>query len=232
MGKTRILALGDVHEPFGHRKALEWVYRLADEFKPTHVVQVGDVKDLFAFSRYPKVLKMQPEEELIRARAATEKLWQNFKGLSCFQLMGNHDQRVLKKAISVAPELASLVGKSLRELYSYPGVTTVWDDREELFLKVGGQLIAFQHGHRSKLGDHARYNGCNTVCGHSHHGGVWFDQNARGLFWELNVGFLGDIRSPAFGYRAQKSIHKTTLGAGTIAETYDSVVPTFIPYVD
>jgi DNA repair exonuclease SbcCD nuclease subunit len=218
----KILTLGDTHFPFHHKKALDWVYRLADKLKPDTVVQVGDLFDQFAFSRYAKVLKMDPEKELSLARSAAEKMWSHFKGLSCFQLQGNHDDRIFKKALSDSPELASLVGKSLRELYTFPGVSTVHDGRQELML--GGILL--QHGHRSKLGDHARYNQRSTICGHSHTGGVVYLRNLRGVFWELNAGFLGDVKSPAFGYHAQKRMHTTTLGVGLV----DKHGPRFIPY--
>lgn len=218
----RILALGDVHAPFHHVKALEWAYRLADKFKPTHVIQVGDLLDQFAFSRYPKVIKLNPEEELELGRRAAEEMWSHFKGCINYQCRGNHDDRIFKRALSAAPELASLVGQSLRTLYSFPGVRTVYDGREELIING----IAFQHGHRSRLGDHARFNQMATVVGHSHTGGVVYLRNALRTFWELNAGFLGDVASPAFGYHAQKRIHTTTLGAGLI----DELGPRFVPY--
>ena len=129
----RILALGDMHCPYHSQRALEKVYRLADDLQPTHVVQVGDLYDQFGFSRYPKVLKMEPEKELELARAAAEKMWLRFKGLNCYQLWGNHDDRALKRALASAPELASLVGKSLRELYTFPGVAAVVQTFAQIF---------------------------------------------------------------------------------------------------
>lgn len=223
---VKVLCLGDTHFPFAQRKALEWAYRLADKHKPTHVVQMGDLLDQFAFSRYPKVLKTDPETELANGRAAAEKMWARFKGLSCFQLMGNHDDRILKKALAAAPELASLVGQSLRALYTFPGVKTVLDGREELILRIHGREVAFQHGHRSRPGSHAAYNRLSTVVGHSHTGSVTYFPSAPGIIWELNAGFLGDLSSPAFGYHAQKRFHTTTLGVGLI----DEEGPRFIPY--
>lgn len=218
----RVLCIGDTHFPFHHRKALIRLYRLADRFKPTHVVQLGDLFDQFSFSRYPKLLKITPDRELADARSAAEAMWSHFKGLSCYQLMGNHDDRALKKALSVAPELAPLIGKSLRELYSFTGVTTINDGREELRL---GKVF-FHHGHRAKLGDHAKYNQECTAVGHSHNGGTMFFPRKGKILWELNAGFLGDINSPAFGYHAQKRCHTTTLGCGTIDEHN---VPCFHP---
>src|SRR5262245_65570157 len=98
----KILCLGDIHFPFHNRGALDRVYRFADKLKPTHIVQQGDLLDQFAFSRYPKVLKIDPEKELALGRMHAENMWAHFKGLHCYQLMGNHDERILKKALSTA----------------------------------------------------------------------------------------------------------------------------------
>lgn len=222
----RVLALGDCHFPYEDRKALERVYRLADKLKPDTVVQMGDLYDQFAFSRYPKVLRMLPHEELALARTTAEKMWAHFKGLDCIQLQGNHDSRAFKRTLSVAPELASLVGPTLCAYYSFPGVRTIEDEREECVLKVNGQPVFFQHGHRSRLGDHARFNQAPTVVGHSHTGGVVYLRNLYGVYWELNAGFLGDVRSEAFGYHAQRRMHTTTVGVGFI----DELGPRFIPF--
>lgn len=219
--RRRILGIGDVHLPYHSQKTLDKIYRLAEKLEPTDVVQVGDLADQISFSRYPKVVKMDPEKELELARTAAEEMWAHFKGVNCYQLMGNHDDRIFKKAVAHVPELASLVGKSLREFYTFPGVTTIHDSRDELIIDD----IVFQHGHRSKLGDHAKYNRRCTVVGHSHTGGVVFFPEREGILWELNCGFVADITSPAFGYHAQKKHHTTTLGVGWI----DDLGPRFIP---
>lgn len=217
----RILCLGDTHFPYHSEVAFKQVYRIAKSFDPTHVVQMGDLYDQFAFSKYGKVIKILPEEELQVARALAEEMWINFKGRACYQLMGNHDDRALKKAVSVAPEIAPLVGKSLRELYTFPSVKTIHDGKEELILSD----MVFHHGHRAKLGDHVKHNREKTVVAHTHAGGVVYYPTRRGMIWELNVGFLGDIRSTAFNYRAQKAFHTTTLGVGLI----DELGPRFVP---
>lgn len=217
----RLLVLGDLHFPFHSRRALGRVYRLLDKLKPSHVVQVGDLYDQFAFSRFPKLLRVSPDRELADARACAEVMWNNFRGLACYQLMGNHDDRALKRALAVVPEFASLVGGSLREFYSFPGVKTVNTSNEELVL--GG--IYLHHGHRAKLGDHARFNQEKTVVGHTHVGGVVFFPRRNKILWELNAGFLADVRSYAFNYRAQKLCHTSTLGVGWV----DDLGPRFIP---
>lgn len=222
----RILVLGDLHCPFQNKKAVDWVIGLAKDKQPDAIVQIGDATDMFAFSRYPKVLPMLPEEELSLARLALEDIWKRLRSASpkakCYQLIGNHDERPLKKIVTHAPELAPFVDKGIRQLFTFPGVKTIHDPKEELILNG----IIFQHGHRSRLGDHCTYNQKSTVCGHSHTGGVVFRRNLKGVFYELNAGLLGDFEQPAFGYRAQRKQHTWTLGAGFI----DELGPRFIPY--
>lgn len=222
----RILALGDIHAPFQNKKAVDWAAGLAKEFQPTHIVQVGDAYDYFAFSRYPKVLPMLPKQELAAGRVAMEEIWAKFRAVApkakCYQLMGNHDERPLKKVANSAPELMPFVDKGVREYFTFSGVKTIHDPKEELILHG----IVFQHGHRSRLGDHASYNQRSTVVGHSHTGGVVFRRNLKGVFWELNAGLLGDFEQPAFGYRAQRKMHTWTLGVGYVT----SLGPAFIPY--
>lgn len=222
----RILAIGDVHEPWGHRKAKKWLIQFIKQFKPDTVVQVGDLYDLFAYSRFPKAIRVPVEDELVQGRAAAAALWGAVNKAApkakLYQLFGNHDERPIKKALSVAPELLPLVGPSLRDLYTFPNVKTVFDPKEELYIND----ICFMHGYRSRLGDHARYNQGNTVCGHSHTGGVVYQRNRKGVYWELNAGLLGDPEAEVFGYRSQRMNHTCTVGVGVI----DELGPRFILY--
>ena len=223
----RIVAFGDTHFPFAHKKAIDWAIRKTAKLKPTHVVQVGDLLDLYGFSKFPKALFMPVDEELGQGRLHAAHFWDRVCDASPnaerWQITGNHDARPFKRALDLAPELAPLIGKSLRELYTFPHVATIHEPDDELIL---GDEVMVQHGHRSRLGDHSRFNQMSTICGHSHTGGVVFQRNINGTFWELNAGLLGDPNHKVFGYRAQKKIHTCTLGLAVV----DEDGPRFIPY--
>lgn len=217
----KILVIGDTHFPFHHKSAMKWAIDLAKEQDPDHIIQVGDLLDQFSFSRYPKSRKMDPDEELKLGRKCAQAMWAAMpRKAKKWQLMGNHDDRAIKSALKSAPELMGMIGEKIEELYKFPGVTTVSDYEFEL------DGIMFQHGHRAKLGDHAKYNQCSTVVGHSHTGGVVSLRNRNGCYWELNAGFLGDIDTQAFTYLSQKKVNTTTLGVGLI----DDLGPRFIFY--
>lgn len=218
----KILTIPDTHFPFEHAKAMSWAIKLAHAVDPDHIVQIGDLLDQFSFSRYPRARKMDPDEELKLGRSRANAMWKSMpKRAKKHQLMGNHDDRMLKMALKAAPELMGIIEDSLEDLYRFEGVKTVTEYEYEL------EGLMFQHGHRAKLGDHAKYNQCSTVVGHSHRGGVVFYRNRSGMYWELNSGFLGDISTAAFTYVAQKKVNTTTLGVGYI----DDLGPRFIPYV-
>jgi predicted phosphodiesterase len=224
-----VLVIGDVHAPFEDEKALNQVI---DERAPGKdlVIQVGDLTDLYNYSKYTRNPNLiTPKQEVEQARAHAEKAWARIRKRNrkakCVLLRGNHDARVDKRVSENLPELGALVGSTIRDFFTFDGVETIHDPTEEFIVTVNGERVAFMHGHRSKLGDHASYNRISTVCGHSHTGGVVFFRDRRRTFWELNAGWFGKESHPVFAYGAQKQIRKWTMGYGEI----DHRGPRFVP---
>lgn len=227
--KTKIFIIGDTHFPFHSKKALKKVLTAVQYEKPTHVVQIGDLYDQYGFSRYTKKNIQLPEKELKVARRAASGMWETITGIHksvrCYQLFGNHDIRLIKRLAEKIPEAQEVLGESFKEFYyTFKGVTTVYDDREEL--NIAG--ITFMHGYRSKIGDHMRFNRSSTVVGHSHVGGVVYEQSRGETLFELNAGYLADEGSEPLKYRPQTS-SRWTLGYGLITEGVNGWEPQFIP---
>lgn len=224
MAKNRILAIGDTHYPFTCRRSLNRVLDLADELKPTVILQMGDLYDMFSFSKYPRSHNvMMPEKELDLGLEQACDMWRELKKRAPrakkFQLIGNHDVRPIKRMMEVIPALESFL--DLRKLFDFPGVEMAGDDRDELFIDD----ICFMHGYRSKLGDHMRHNRMKTVCGHAHRGGVVYERLGDKILWELNTGFIGDVSSVPMSYSRQRKLAQYTKGVGFI----DPLGPRFIP---
>lgn len=222
----KILVIGDMHLPFVNLNALSMVYAFAQKEKPDVIVQVGDLTDQYSASKFARSLNTytpKAEDELSRKMA--EEFWETLKrvspGAKCFQLMGNHDARTLKRIVEKFPEGEHLIEQAMRQRMTFNGVHTIHDPTEELFING----ILFTHGHYSKLGAHRDYNQCNVVCGHSHRGGVNYRSYNGETFWELNAGFIGDPYSKALSYRPQR-IHNWTTGIGLI----DEYGPRFISF--
>lgn len=219
------MCLGDIHAPFIHKPTFGRVLNYLENLKrkPDYILQLGDLFDFYSASRFSKNPNLiSPEQEVLEGRAVAEEMWTALKNRApnaiCYQIKGNHCDRPNKKLMAVAPELFSFF--TPKPLWEFPGVITIHDSRTELIIEG----IAFQHGHRSRLGDHARFNGMNTVVGHSHQGGVaYLPSLSKEVIWELNCGYLADPTHEALRYNPQK-FNKWSRGIGI----FDALGPRFI----
>lgn len=217
-----MVALGDFHAPFHCKKAMAEAVKVIREVKPRIIVQVGDLYDLYSFSRFPRSLNvMTPIQEVKQGRRAAEYLWSEARaaagrGVECWQLLGNHDERLAKQLMLALPEAEGFT----QDFWKFEGVTTMPSERNELILDG----ILYMHGYR-RHGDHVRFNSISTVCGHSHTGGVVFLPVKGKTLFELNCGYLGNPKSIALSYTRQAQISKWSKGVGVI----DSWGPRFIP---
>lgn len=222
----KIACMGDLHEPFSHANLKQDFKLFVEKFQPDYVIQLGDAMDQYSAGRFPRshnIFTPKQEEEL--ARKNLEEFWSEIKKVSQkakhIQLLGNHDVRPLKQTLSALPIMEHWIEKYFNELYTFDGVQTVIDPREEYIIED----IAFHHGYRSKLGDHRDYIQMNFVGGHTHRGGVVFKNIKNQVLWELNCGLAGDPTSKGLSYTNQR-MNDWTLGFGAI----DELGPRFIPY--
>lgn len=219
------MALGDVHGPWIHKPSFTRVLKLIETLSPTHIVQMGDLYDLFSYSKFPRTLDVcTPNQEIQNARLMGEEMWKAIRRRApkaeLHQILGNHDIRPLRRITEKYPEIASLI--DISHLWVFDGVKTHHDVRTPLVINE----IDFIHGYRSKLGDHAKYTQRSTVCGHSHRGGVEIIPLSNGkTIFELNAGYLADPEHEALKYTPMK-FSKWTHGVGFI----DELGPRFIPF--
>lgn len=213
-----VLPIPDVHFPFHSQRVLDAIYKKIQKEKPNYVIQMGDLYDLYAHSKFPRSLNLYaPQEEEQLARAGAEEMWKTIRQTSpntkCVQIKGNHDIRPVKRTIESLPALEHVVSRHLDQLMTFEGVELVADYREEYVIDG----VLYHHGYRSKLGDHRDYVLRNMVVGHTHRGGVAFRRVRDEVIWELNAGFAGDPHAKVFGYMPQKTCDYTP-GFGYIDE--------------
>lgn len=198
-----IFCVGDLHLPYVDEWRLGRVLQAIKDIKPDVIEQGGDLYDMQAWSRYETdELGMSVQDEWDAGEAMARTFWESVHRAAPraekHQLLGNHDSRLLKYAMRNGRALLPAV-KDARDRWLFPefGVQTAQDDR--VITEIDG--IAFQHGHRMKLGDHATANLQSTVSHHTHRGGVFY-RRFRGQvsIWELNAGYLADDNSPAMAY--------------------------------
>lgn len=196
-----VLAVGDTHHPFVDKKKLSAVYDVARDIKPTHIVQIGDLYDMYTFSRFSRSVNLiTPKDELLEGKKQAGLMWETFQRIApkakCFQLRGNHSHRIVKSLLTKAPEYESLLEGPISSLTSFPGVKDMKSYRSEI--DIGGVL--FVHGWSMLPGFHSQYFGQSVVCGHTHRGYVTFKaQKGRPLF-ELNCGHIADVEALPLQY--------------------------------
>lgn len=216
------MVLGDTHFPFASKQGIINAVELVKELQPRMVIQIGDLYDLYAFSRFPKHPDfMSARDEMKQGREKAERMWKQIQAASpkskCVQMRGNHDARAARRAIEDLPAAYHLIEDAIQNAMTFYGVELT-DEQEYMY-----DGVCYMHGFR-KHGEHAEYNQMNTVVGHSHRAGISYHANRKGPYWEMNAGWLGDVSAECFTYRAQKALHKTTRGVGVI----DDNTPMFV----
>lgn len=220
-----MLLVGDTHFPFAHQKTLEKVYRFAEKEQPVFIVQMGDLMDQWAHSRFPASRNYyKPDEEMELARSQSEAFWGEIKkacpDAKCYQITGNHDERAIKRILDSAPTLESFVREGIRRMYAFEGVTTIHDYRESLSL----QGIEIHHGFFGRPGQHMNHIQGNAATAHTHKGSVTYRPLKDRIIAHLDCGFTGDEEAKALSYTPLKTTG-WTLGWGF----WDEYGPRFIP---
>lgn len=223
-GETRILVIPDQHFPFVNKKALKRLIETAKELKPTHIVNVGDTYDMYSFSRFARSLNvLMPKDELRKGRAMAAQMWKDLQkaapGAKCFQVLGNHEDRIFKRIMDAAPEYESILAQPIAKLLSFPGVRTLKSSKSELEIND----IIFVHGWATTDKYHVRYFGQNVVHGHTHRASAQYLAHKGKAIFELDCGFIADLNALPLEYRETKTSQWIT-GFGYI----DKFGPRFI----
>ena len=221
----KIAVISDIHWPFSSETVLSRFLSFIKKHQPELVVINGDAWDMYSHAKFPRSHNVfTPREEQTAARRMNEDFWKEVKRLCpsarCVQLMGNHDVRPLKRILEAYPAAEDWIEKALRDAFTFDGVETIYDPRQELI--VGD--IAIFHGYRSQLGAHRDFTLMNCVNGHTHQGGCVFKKLRNETLWELNSGLAGNPTGKGLTYTAQK-LSTWTPGFGWV----DEDGPRFIP---
>ena len=226
--KNNFLVISDCHIPYEHHGALKFLKDLQKEYDIPHenIYSVGDLLDLYNFSRYPKSPNAPDSavKEIEHARATIKKWAQAFPEMKMCH--SNHDQRIWRKATE--SELPSQVIRSIEEIFDFP---KSWQ-LKDMFIVCGTRgefLIEHGEGFSGINGarDAAIANGIPTIIGHLHaNAGVSFIKTRQQSLWSMNVGCLVDPESFAFAY-GKYSKMKPTLGAGLVLK--GGTHPVYVP---
>lgn len=209
---SRVLILPDLHAPFIHRKYLSFVKGVARDYKPTHVVQIGDIVDLHVISRHASHPDaMGAIEELEAAIAQLQGFYEAFPKVTITR--GNHDDRVARQAADL-----NIPSRYLKELMHVLEAPKGWAMTDSIVI----DNVLYLHG-TGRGGINHAYNlaikhGQSVVAGHIHSQfGVKYSASPNRLIFGLNVGCAVDPNSYALEY-AKTIIDRPILGCATVTK--------------
>lgn len=210
MKPKTVLVIGDVHFPWPHAPALKDLRRVVKQLKPSHIVQIGDLLDLYGLSRFSKDpgrgLTLKQEAQLGRDFICEMQDSCDFY----LQFEGNHEWR-LRKRLQDEPDLAS-THPTMRELLGLSEKNWV----PYLTHSFVGKVAYFHDiGFSGVYATHQTLNSMQTNCvfGHTHRSAVVYNGDVRGERHVcMNVGFLGDRVAMDYIAEARKKDWSLSLG--------------------
>lgn len=180
---SRVLCIGDLHEPVAHPGYLTFCKDLYREFKCDTVVFMGDVVDWHAISFHSKEPECpSPVDEYEQTKVRVRRWYRAFpKARVC---IGNHDARPGRLAKTVGiPE--RILMRDFNEIWGTP--SWVWDYSFVI------DRVYYTHG-SGKGGVHPAWNksgklSMSVALGHNHsRAGVKLRANPEQFFYAVDVG--------------------------------------------
>lgn len=214
-----VLAIPDLHCPFQHPDALDFLKTVRDKLKPDKVVCLGDEIDAHAYSKWPKDPDgMGPGQEL---KASIEALIPFYVAFPEVQVcVSNHTVRPHKMMKAIGLPAAFLPAYSTM-LNAPDG----WSWHEHIII----DNVRYMHGDQGKGGmngwtKNSEVYHQSVVVGHWHSkAGVYYDS----AMFNVNAGCLIDDRAYAFDY-AKNSHKRPNLGCAVISNGRKAA---FIPMI-
>lgn len=205
-----VLCVPDLHSPFLHPRAFEFVRKLSKRTKPDEVVFLGDELDAAAWSKHPKNPSLPgPQDELEAGAAKLRPFFQAFpRAKVCWS---NHVARLAKRAAEAG--ISARMLRNWSEMISAP-TTWAWADEWQI------DGVCYRHGDGFS-GKYAMRTAPerlrqSVVFGHLHGVcGVSYLTGPRDTLFGAAMGCLIDPTHEAFDY-AKHNTNRPVLAAGVV----------------
>lgn len=214
-----VLAIPDIHSPFMHPDAVEFLTEAKSRLKPTRVVCLGDEVDQHALSQYePDPDGYSAGHELLASIDKLKPIYELFPDVRV--CTSNHGVRPFKRAYR-----AGIPAKYLKDYADFMEAPAGWHWQDRWIIDG----VVYMHGEgangQKAAENWAKANMRPTVIGHVHsHAGIGYFANDETQIWWMNCGWLGDAKAYAMRY-AKHDRNKQILGVGFI----DNGVPHYFP---
>tara|TARA_A100000172_G_C3037468_1_gene109022 strand:+ start:118 stop:924 length:807 start_codon:yes stop_codon:yes gene_type:complete len=219
-GDEVILVISDLHAPYQHEDALEFLRAVQEKYQPNLVLNVGDELDYHALSFHASDPDLDSAGvELKRGQKVLKELEEIFPEMVLVD--SNHGSMKYRKAkvngipreLMVTYNVACGVGEGWTWFNNF---TTKMADGRELFMT---------HGMKKNGVQLAREMGMCVVQGHYHtEFNIQYCGNPNVLNWSMMVGCLINNRSMAFAYNKTFPA-RPILGCGLIINGQPHLIP-------
>ncbi len=208
---SRILVVGDIHEPATHPAYLAWCQHLYEKWDCDEVVLIGDVLDYHVISFHGKEIDTPNAEVEYEISLAGVARWRDAFPVATVTI-GNHDERVHRLAASVS--IPARFIRSFGDLWETPKWKWVREVVKDKCLFIHGTGFSGQQPEIAA----ARASMMNVTLGHCHSvGGVRRASTPSQDIWGMSTGCGVDIEHPAMRY-GKNLVSKPVLGAGVILD--------------
>ena len=219
MSYKRILVISDMHLPYQHKDAIQFLKEIKKEFKPDFVVNIGDLLDFHAINMHTHDPDLYSAGmELDRSKEYIKEIESIYPEVT--EVDSNHSSLVYRRALKYG------MSKQFLKPYGEFLGTRKWKWVDDLTLTMSnGQRCFFTHGRSADILKVSQAMGMSAVQGHYHTKFVisWW-ANPDNLFFGMNVGCLINQKSMAFSY-AKNFRTRFILGCGIILNGYPRLLP-------
>lgn len=193
--RQTILVISDLHVPFDHPDAVQFLRALKKKYKPTDVISIGDEVDYHALSFHDSDPDLHSAgDELKMARKRLKEYAKLFPKMTIIE--SNHGSMVMRKAL--ANGLPKDMIKSYQDILQVP---KTWKWVFDTVIQTPMGPVYFCHGKAVTSGRMASQFGMSVIQGHFHSKAqITYISTPERLMFDAHTGCLADDKSLALGY--------------------------------
>lgn len=210
-GNRCILGISDLHAPFSHPDAVDFLRALNDYYEPDRIICLGDEIDSQALKYHERDPDLPSAgDELSHAVKSLQPIYDLFPRVDIVE--SNHTSLALRQA-----RTSGIPRRYLREYRDVLCAPDGWKWHEELTITLpDGSQLYIHHGKNADPAKVAREYGMSVLQGHYHTEAVikYASTPAR-LLWGMNGGCLIDTKSPAFHYN-KNALKRPIIGTAMV----------------
>jgi hypothetical protein len=215
-----ILCISDLHAPFNHPDAINFVKAVADKYQPTRVIVGGDEVDHHAMSFHDSDPDLPAAgDELLLAINKLRPLYDIFPVVDVLE--SNHGSMSYRKG-----KYHGIPRKYLRDYGDVLDAPKGWTWHIDMTITLPtGVKCYLHHGLVKDIDKLVKMRGMCAVQFHYHEDAqIIYISNPENLLWGLQCGCLIDKRAMAFAYN-KTNLKRPILSLGVIKDGYPLLIP-------